>query len=90
MVHKIGMAITGGDNRAVLGALAPIEGAASSAGAPSPSSAVAQSPSSAAARAPSSVRAEAPVPCMSAHADACLGADVGQTEDADWVRASEA
>eukprot|EP00972_Heterocapsa_arctica_P063107 9310504-Heterocapsa_arctica.AAC.1 len=22
--------------------------------------------------------------------DACLGADIGQTEDADWVRASEA
>eukprot|EP00972_Heterocapsa_arctica_P083702 12334435-Heterocapsa_arctica.AAC.1 len=30
MVHNIGMAITGGDNRAVLGALTPIEGAASS------------------------------------------------------------
>eukprot|EP00972_Heterocapsa_arctica_P020647 3044765-Heterocapsa_arctica.AAC.1 len=89
MVQKIGVAITGGDNRAVLGALAPIEGAASSAA------------SSAAARAPSSARAEAPVPCMPRHADAHLGADVGQmdarlgadvgqTEDADWVRASEA
>eukprot|EP00972_Heterocapsa_arctica_P084296 12418304-Heterocapsa_arctica.AAC.1 len=37
MVHKIGVAITGGDNRAVLGALAPIEGAASSPGASSSS-----------------------------------------------------
>eukprot|EP00972_Heterocapsa_arctica_P071341 10538738-Heterocapsa_arctica.AAC.1 len=78
------MAITGGDNRAVLGALAPIEGAASSAGAQSPSSAAAQTPSSVAAQTPSSAGAQAPTPCMAAHADACLGPDVGQTEDADW------
>jgi hypothetical protein len=88
MVHQIGVAEMGGDNRAVLGALAPIEGAASSSGVP-PSGATARA-SGAAARTPSSAGAEAHLGADVGQMDDRLGADVGQTVDADWARASRA